>query len=241
MSVRRHVYPSQEEAAQACAVHCASIIEEALSAKEFATVAISGGSTPRLMFAALAKMDLPWKRIHWFWVDERAVPPGQPQSNFSMAEQYLLRPARVPQPNIHRIHAELGAHEAAAEYVTQIRRVFGLAEGELPHFDLMQRGVGADAHTASLFPGEPLIEDRVGIAASVFVEKFNQWRITLLPGVLLAAAHTAMLVCGADKKDAVRDVLLSEYDPMRFPAQIVSHHGRSVHWFLDEPAAAALD
>ena len=111
----------------------------------------------------------------------------------------------------------------------------------MPHFDLIHRGMGPDAHTANLFPGDPLIEDRDGIAAAVFVEKFNMWRVSLLPGVLLAAKHTVFLVTGGDKAETVRAVFHEEYDPMKYPAQIASHHGRGVAWFLDEGAASLMD
>ena len=101
--------------------------------------------------------------------------------------------------------------------------------------------MGPDAHTASLFPGEPLIDDRDGIAAAVYVEKLKQWRVTLLPGALLAAKHTVFLVAGADKAEAVRAVFKEEYDPKKYPAQMASHHGRRVAWFLDQAAARLLE
>jgi 6-phosphogluconolactonase len=109
------------------------------------------------------------------------------------------------------------------------------------HFDVIHRGMGPDAHTASLFPGEPLIDDRENLAADVRVEKMNQWRITMLPGVLLAARRTAMLVTGADKAEALRAVFCEPYDPKKYPAQITAHHGRGVTWFLDEPGARLLN
>jgi 6-phosphogluconolactonase len=101
--------------------------------------------------------------------------------------------------------------------------------------------MGPDAHTASLFPGDPLIEDREHIAAAVFAPKPPPWRVTLLPGALLAARHTVFLVAGEDKKEAVRAVFREEYDPAKYPAQIASHHGRGVVWFLDEPAARLIE
>jgi len=104
----------------------------------------------------------------------------------------------------------------------------------MPRFDVVHRGMGPDAHTASLFPGEPLIEDRSGIAAAVWVEKFQQWRITLLPGVLLAARHTALLVTGGDKTAALRSVLHQPFDPLHYPAQIAS--GPGAVWFVDVAA-----
>ena len=138
---------------------------------------------------------------------------------------------------MHRVCGELTPASAAKRYVDEIRDFFGLEPGEMPHFDVVHRGMGPDAHTASLFPGEPLIDDREGIAAAVYVEKFHQWRVTLLPGALLAAKHTVFLVTGADKAEAVRAVFKEEYDPKKYPAQIASHHGRGVTWFLDEAAA----
>ncbi|MBL8219994.1 MAG: 6-phosphogluconolactonase, partial [Bryobacterales bacterium] len=108
----------------------------------------------------------------------------------------------------------------------------------LPHFDVIHLGMGPDAHIASLFPGEPQIHNRDGIAASVYVEKLAKWRITLLPGVLLNAKHIVMLAAGEDKAEAIRNVMEAPYDPMLYPAQLISHHGRHVTWFVDAAAAA---
>ena len=102
---------------------------------------------------------------------------------------------------------------------------------------LSSKAWGPDAHTASLFPGDPLIDDRKGIAAATYVEKMSQWRITLLPGVLLAAKHTVFLVAGEDKADAVHNVFEGEYNPHLYPSQIVTHHGRGVAWFTDQAAS----
>jgi 6-phosphogluconolactonase len=111
----------------------------------------------------------------------------------------------------------------------------------MPRFDIVHRGMGSDAHTASLFPGDPLIDNREDIAAAVYSASRMQWRVTLLPGVLLAAKHTVFVVAGADKAEAVRAVFQEEYDPKKYPAQIATRHGRGVTWFLDGAAAALLD
>jgi 6-phosphogluconolactonase len=241
MSVHRYTAPDPSGAAEACSHHILNLLEEVLSGQEFATLAVSGGSTPKLMFASMAKARFPWDHVHLFWVDERCVPPTDPASNYKLTEDYLIRPAHIPHRQVHRIVGELAPKTAAARYTDDIREFFGLEEGDLPHFDVIHRGMGPDAHTASLFPGEPLIDDREGIAAAVFAPKFNQWRVTLLPGVLLAAKHTVFLVAGADKKEAVRAVFKEEYDPKKYPAQIASHHGRGVAWFLDQAAVELMD
>jgi 6-phosphogluconolactonase len=235
-----HAYRDTKTAAEACAGFVAARLEEALSGKDHATLALSGGATPKALFESLAARRFPWPQVHLFWVDERAVPPTDPRSNYKLAAEALLIPARVPQRNIHRIHGELMPEVAARRYADEVRDLFGLEQGEMPHFDVIHRGVGPDAHTASLFPGEPLIEDREGIAAAVYVEKLAQWRITLLPGVLEAARNTVMLVAGADKAEAVRAVFHEPHEPRRYPAQLASLHGRAVAWFLDQAAARLI-
>jgi 6-phosphogluconolactonase len=241
MSTHRHVYADPAGAAAACARQIASLLEPALHSNGQATLVISGGDTPGLMLDQLARVSLEWKRIHLFWVDERAVPPGHPDSNFSLADRHLITPLRLSKYNVHRIRAELGPHEAVRAYEEEIRDFFGLDRDELPHFDVLQCGAGAGGHTASLFPGEPLIDDRSGLCAAVFVESLNQWRITLLPGVLLAANNLLVLATGAAKAAALRDVLNGPYDPKACPAQLLSHHGRRSSWFLDAASAALLD
>ncbi len=241
MSVHWFTSPDAAGAAEACAHHVITVLEEVLSGQEYATFAVSGGSTPRLLFQKLAVSKFRWDRVHLFWVDERSVPPTDPASNYKLTDDYLIHPAHIPQRLIHRIAGEMAPKTAARRYADEIREFFGLEEGEFPHFDLVHRGMGPDAHTASLFPGEPLIDDRENITAAVFAQKFNQWRVTLLPGPLLAAKHTVFLVAGEDKAEAVRAVFKEPYDPKKYPAQIASHHGRGVRWFLDEKAAALMD
>lgn len=238
MSMHWHTYSSAQKAAEACCRNILPCLEEAVSGHGLAKIALSGGSTPKLLFQALAGSDFDWKQVHVFWVDERAVPPSDAESNFLLAEEHFLKPAHVPLRNIHRIHGELRPDVAAENYAQEVEDVFGLRDGELPHFDVIHLGMGADAHIASLFPGEPQIHNRDGIAASVYVEKLAKWRVTLLPGVLLNAKHIVMLAAGEDKAEAIRNVMEAPYDPMLYPAQLISHHGRHVTWFVDAAAAA---
>jgi 6-phosphogluconolactonase len=237
MSVRWFISADAEAAAEACSHHVFALLEESLRGQQVATFAVSGGSTPKLLFERLTARPFEWNRVHIFFVDERAVPPTDPQSNFKLADDFLVVPARIPRTNVHRVHAEMTPDRAAEQYTRDIQTFFGLGPGELPHFDIIEQGMGPDAHTASLFPGEPLIDDRKGIAAATYVDKMSQWRITLLPGVLLAAKHTVFLVTGEDKAEAVHNVFEGEYDPHKYPSQIVTHHGRGVAWFTDKAAS----
>lgn len=241
MSVQRHTYKSAREAARACAQGILNCLDERLSGESFATLAISGGATPRVMFEELAQAGRDWRRIHLFWTDERMVPPSDPRSNYRLAEETLIVRARVPRENVHRIAGELAPETAALRYVDEVREFFGLDSGEMPHFDAVHCGLGADGHTASLFPGEPLIEDRERIAAAVHVAKLGTSRVTLLGGVFLAARENFFLVAGADKAAAVRAVFHEPYQPMKYPAQVASQPGRQVAWYLDDAAAALMD
>ena len=241
MSVRRFAAPDAPGAAEACAHHILSLLEAALSDREIATLAVSGGSTPKLLFQRLAASRFHWDRVHIFWVDERCVPPTDPASNYKLTEDYLLSSARIPSRQVHRIAGEIAPAASSERYAREIRAFFNLDAGEMPHFDVVQLGLGPDGHTASLFPGDALIEDREAIAGHTFVPKFKQWRVTLMPAVLIAARHTVFLVAGEDKTEAVRAVFQDTYDPSRHPAQLASQHGREVAWFLDQKAAALLD
>ena len=229
-----------EESAAACAEFILESLAGVLKSQPRATVAISGGKTPSLLFSNLAKSGFDWSNVHFFWVDERCVPPGDDQSNFKLANETLMLPANISKHNIHRIHGELVPEEAAIRYIDEIQQFFDLKDHELPSFDVIHRGMGPDAHTASLFPGEPLIENRTGIAAAVWVEKLKSHRVTLLPGVLLAAKHTVLQVAGADKADALYNVLKGAEDPLQFPCQIATRGSAVAAWFLDTAAAARL-
>src|SRR6476646_787491 len=147
------ILANAQEAADACAAHILAILSATLAARPLATIAISGGSTPKLLFAALAKAGFDWPRVHFFWVDERCVPPTDSQSNFKLADDALFTPARVPSGSIHRVYGELSPEAAATRYTSDIQSFFSSSDGQLPAFDVLHRGMGPDAHTASLFPG----------------------------------------------------------------------------------------
>jgi 6-phosphogluconolactonase len=233
------ILATAQEVAHDCSAFVFETLAGSLANAPLATLAISGGSSPKLLFTDMARVPFDWSRVHIFWVDERCVPPTDSQSNFKLANDALLEPAKIPPQNIHRVYGELEPEAAAARYVAEIKAFFAWSGGQLPVFDIVHRGLGPDAHTASLFPGEPLIGNRDGIAAHVWVEKMKMDRVTLLPGVLLAARHTVLQVSGDEKAEAVRQVLTEPEDFFRYPGQIASRDGNAV-WFLDRAAAAKL-
>lgn len=233
MSTEIFRYPTALEAAIACGDRILRLLDAARQARGRALLAISGGSTPRLMFESMAKRGFNWTAVELFWVDERMVPPADSQSNYRMTRESLLDVIRLPDAQIHRIAGELSPSEASAKYIEEIRAVFNLPVGGLPVFDVIQRGMGPDMHTASLFPGEPIILNRTDIAAAVWVPKMGQHRVTLLPGVLEIARQTLCLVSGADKTAGLKQVLNDPPDTMRRPMQIASGE---MAWYVDELA-----
>ncbi|MDQ2711742.1 MAG: 6-phosphogluconolactonase [Acidobacteriota bacterium] len=239
ISPELRIADAPEQSAGQCSEYVVSALRQTVELEGRATIAISGGSTPRLLFADMAKASLDWSRVHFFWVDERCVPPDNKDSNFKLANETLFIPAKVPAGSIHRIYGELPPPEGSSRYVAEIKKFFGLKDGELPVFDVLHRGMGPDAHTASLFPGEPLIKDETGIASNVWVEKMKMHRVTLLPGVLRAARRTVLEVAGDDKAEAVHEVLRGPEDLFKYPCQIASRDARAV-WFLDKAAASKL-
>jgi 6-phosphogluconolactonase len=235
-----HIYQDAAGAAKACAERMAEVIGEAIAARGLARVALSGGSSPKVMFGELAKLKVDWEKVWLYWVDERVVPPEHADSNYRMAVEHLIGPAGIPLEHLNRIAGERYPEEAAAHYVSEIRVDFKLKENELPVFDLIHRGMGADSHTASLFPGDPLIEDEYEIAANTYVEKFDSHRVTLLPGVLKKARHTVILAPGADKANALWDVLEGKDNVKAHPCQIAAKPPYPTEWFVDEAAARLL-
>jgi 6-phosphogluconolactonase len=235
-----HVYPDAAAASRGAAEAIAGLLKQSVAERGLARFAISGGSSPKLMFGELVKLKLDWKNIFIYWVDERVVPPDHPDSNFKMAMEHLIQPAGIDVKNLNRIAGERYPEEAAAHYASELAVDFKLGEGEVPVFDVIHRGMGPDSHTASLFPGDPLVDDDYDIVGNTYVEKFNSHRVTFLPAVLKAARHTVILSPGADKAEALQAVLDGPIDLLAHPCQIAATPPYPTEWFIDEAAARLL-
>jgi 6-phosphogluconolactonase len=213
---------------------------EALQTRGRFGVVLAGGSTPERTYALLAEVQLEWRNVHIFWGDERCVPPSCPENNYHRAAQILLDRIAIPPDNVHRIRGELPADEAARDYELELRRVF---RDELPRFDLVLLGLGTDGHTASLFPGTPLIREKNRWTAAVthrtpplpLID-----RVTLTLPVLNAAANVIFLVAGADKAEILSRVLLNPTQSDLLPAHAIKPVSGHLRWLLDQSAAARL-
>jgi 6-phosphogluconolactonase len=202
-------------------------------------VALAGGSTPRALYALLAdpgapyREALPWASTHVFFGDERAVPPTHPESNHAMAHDALLARVPIPAANVHRIRGEEDPEAAARAYEGELRAFFGPS----PHFDLVLLGMGADGHTASLFPGSPALDETSRLVVAPLVPALGVRRITLTLHALDAAARVVFLVSGASKGAALARVLSGGCGPEALPAARVRPRGGAVLWLVDRAAA----
>jgi 6-phosphogluconolactonase len=208
------------------------------------SAALSGGSTPRRLFQMLAAPPfseiIPWKSIHFFWGDERNVPPSHPDSNYSMARELLLSRVPVPPTNIHRIPTGDGTAIEAAELYQRTLPETLPEVNAFPRLDYNLLGLGANGHTASLFPHRPTLHEQQRLVVADHVEEVNSWRVTLTAPVLNNAAQITFLVTGQDKATVVKQVLEGPRDPESTPAQLISPRDGALTWILDSAAASLL-
>lgn len=235
------IFAGRAELAAAAAGEVARTLAAALAARPTASLVLAGGSTPEELYRRLAEgarascaADLAWERVHLFWGDERAVPPDDPASNYRLARETLLagRPGRA---RVHRILGELPPAEAAERYEREI----AAALGARPRFDLVLLGVGADGHTASLFPGGEELE-----ASGLATASRGPWpprdRVSLTLGALSAARKVVFLVAGGERAAAVARVLGGAAEHAPPAARIRAADGETL-WLLDRAAAASLE
>ncbi len=209
------------------------------------TLTLAGGSTPKSLYALLASDEfrgrIDWSKVHFFWGDERSVPPIHQDSNFRMARETLLSKIGAPMTNIHRILSEKTvSSEAARTYAEELKRFFALVDGQWPRFDLVLLGMGPDGHTASLFPGTPVVHENAAMVDSPWVDKFKTFRITLTPPAINHAAHILFFVAGSDKAPALHEVLEGKFQPDVYPSQIIQPVDGQLTWMVDRAAAGQL-
>ena len=235
------VLNSPKDLARAAAEHFVARSSEAVAQRELFTVALSGGSTPKILFELLADPNepfrdrIPWSRIHFFWSDERHVPPDHPESNYRMANEALLSHVPITQSNVHRVPSENpDAAAAAAEYERTVVEITGQS---LPQLDLILLGLGSDGHTASIFPGSHVLHETERLIAAPWVEKLQTYRITMTLPLLNKGASVVFLVSGSEKTKIVKEIFEGSET---FPAQAIEPANGELLWMLDEDAAGAV-
>lgn len=214
---------------------------QAISARGRFSVALAGGTTPRPAYELLARESyrarVDWDRVHLFWGDERCVRPDDARSNYRLARETLLDHVSLPDGNVHRIAGERPAAEAATTYQSVLEHFF---RGGSTRLDLILLGLGADGHTASLFPGSSVVLERTRWVAGVDSSPDGLARVTLTPPLINQAALVIFLVNGAAKAVALHDVLIAPVDLLRWPAQAIQPRDGELMWLVDRSAAGKL-
>lgn len=213
-------------------------LETAIAEHGRFTIALSGGSTPKPLYEAIAAQDLPWDKIHVFWGDERYVPPDHPDSNERMARQAWLDRVPLPAGNIHPMPTDAEDPAIAAQtYNHHLQEFFGTAPSEFPAFDLILLGMGDDGHTASLFPHTEALQvnDRLITVGN----KDGQPRITFTVPLINAARCVVFVVAGASKQPALTEIFAPEADAMHYPSRLIQPQGE-LWWLLDAAAGQVV-
>jgi len=205
---------------------------DAIDQRGLFRIALSGGNTPRHVYAALAReagTDFPWEKVQFTFGDERCVSPDDAQSNFRMAKESLFDPAAVPAGNVFRMRGEVPPEEAAAEYEAQLAQFAARGGEERYVHDLLLLGLGDDGHTASLFPATAALHETERNVVANFVPKFSMHRITFTYPLINAARHVCFLVKGKDKAPIVEQILRGGSG---FPAERVAPIAGRLTWLL---------
>jgi 6-phosphogluconolactonase len=221
-------------------------ITAVLAQRPYFSIALSGGSTPKALFSLLVEDEsfnakISWDKIHFFWGDERHVPPQDDKSNYRMAFEMMLARAHVRTENIHRMQAEQAdAEKVALDYEQELRKFFQPTADQLPVFDFNLLGIGPDGHTASLFPETRALHEHKRLVVANWVEKFQSYRITMTLPVLNNAGTIVVLVSGQKKAAILQQILEGDHQPDLLPAQLIRPtHGKLI-WLVDQAAASRL-
>ena len=259
------IFPTVEELNEYAANEFVSLSRAAIEERGILTVALSGGSTPKKLFALLAsdafRPKVDWSKVEIFFGDERAVSPNDEESNYRMANETLLSKVEIPAENVHRFQTESyskkdfiehtdgggfgrfqaetkAVAEIAAKMNRQIVDVFKLKPQEFPRFDLVFLGMGADGHTASLFPDSDALGEKEKIVTENYVEKFDSFRLTFTFATINNARNVIFLIAGEDKAKVLKEILESE--KIKYPSQNIQPSDGTLLFLLDEKAAQSL-
>ena len=217
-------------------------LAEYVSGKEKVHIALSGGSTPKIVFDTLASDfvdEIDWKKVHFYWGDERCVPPTDEESNYKMTVNHLFSKVVVPEENIHRVLGENNPTGEAMRYANLLEIDLDRVDG-IPQFDLVILGMGDDGHTASIFPYEIELWDAPDHCVVATHPDSGQKRITINGKVINKAKEVAFLVTGESKTEKVTEIINKEGDYKKYPASLVAPESKALVWFLDQSASTGI-
>ncbi len=233
------IFESKEEVARSFSAY----FQEFASERSVAHIALSGGSTPKIVFEELAlnyKDRISWKDIHLYWGDERCVPPSDEESNYKMTRDFLLSKIDIPEENIHRIRGESEPEKEAKAYSMLLEENLPLVN-EIPQFDMVILGMGDDGHTASIFPHQINLWNTLQHCVVAEHPVSGQQRISITGSIINQAKVVAFLVTGANKSQKLREIIMQEREYEKYPATLVAPKSGNLLWFLDREASSLLD
>ncbi len=231
-------YKSKQE----LALDFSSYLAKMIATKDTFHIALSGGSTPKVIFDVLAanfQTKIDWSRVHLYWGDERCVPPSDDDSNYKMTVSHLIAKIDIPQENIHRIKGENEPSYEAERYAAVLDGHLPKVAG-VPQFDLVILGLGDDGHTASIFPHEIELWHSKKYCEVANHPVSGQKRVSITGQIINQAATVAFLVTGENKADKVEEIIQKKGDFEKYPAHLVAPHFGKLLWFLDADAAAKI-
>lgn len=240
MAATLHIFRQPDHLYRECAEQILAMARKVLQHQEHFHIALAGGTTPRGLYEQLSSYGesfKEWDKLRFYFGDERSVPADHDESNYRMADESLFQPLAIDAAAVHRIPGEREPEEVVKHYTEVLEAL--PRENDLPRFDLILLGMGADGHVASLFPGTSLLRERQQQVGAAWVEKLDTWRYSLTLPVLNNARRIFLLVSGAKKADVVRHVIHGADEAEPLPVELLDH-GR-VEWYLDSAAARFLD
>ena len=241
-----YCFPSVNALSEKLSFDFVHFLDDASRGQKIFTIALSGGKTPKAFFEKIAANPKSqdnqtlWNKVHFFWVDERCVPPDHADSNFCMTNECLFSKISLDESHVHRIHGENDPYQEAARYAAEIHQYVELQNG-IPVFDWIFLGLGDDGHTASIFPGRPDLLDTDTICEAVVHPVTGQFRITLTGKPLLQAKRITFVVTGASKSTVIREIMNNEAEALSYPAAQILWRSNNTDWFIDEAAAKYLN
>lgn len=237
-----HVFSDNQHFVDGSADFITELATQAIAERGRFTIALSGGGTPRPIYARLAsdeyRDNIDWSRVHIFFGDERCVPPDDTRSNFKMANENMLSKLPLPEGNSYRIRGEDDPAMAALAYELEIQRLYRTLA--FPAFDLILLGMGDNGHTASLFPGTAALREKKRLCVPQYVEVMGTWRVTFTAPLINAAHNVAFMAEGAGKAEMLARVLNGPFDPDVLPSQMIQPTNGELHWLVDSAAAAKV-
>ena len=235
------VFPNEQALIDHAVERIIALAQESVNQRGSFSAALSGGSTPQPLYAALGNAKnrgrLPWDMIHLFWGDERHVPPEHADSNYHMVKHSLLDGVPIPADNVHRVPAEMEIRMAAFSYEETLR---GFFDGKWPRFDLVLLGMGEDGHTASLFPYSAGLHEKDRWFIANYAPYRETWRLTLTKNAINAARNIIVLVSGQSKAKMLAEVLMEPKTPEEKPIQLIDPVDGEMTWLVNKDAASQL-